>query len=164
MVAPLASLIAVFTTSLAATTGLVHMLVNRFAADRVSIADLAKSEAALLILAATVVVTLVVGSLLLMIWPGGEREKTSLPRTETTNHPPGSRQILRLTRNAERLDSVEQDLIRAICDGKPYNDYTRNLLAEMRICTRKLLGELSDIDRLRDDRRTDEKKAETVNN
>jgi len=109
-----------------------------------------------LILAASVVVTLAVGSLVLMICPDDTRNiinRHSPPSSTTALDPKvtraDDRRILRLTRNAERLDTVEQDLIRAMANGEPLSEYTRKLLTEMRIRTCKLLGDLSDIDRSR---------------
>jgi len=48
---------------------------------------------------------------------------------------------------AERLDTVEQDLIRTLAQGNHVDPGTKRLLAEMRVCTDPLLGEFSDIGR-----------------
>jgi len=58
------------------------------------------------------------------------------------------RQVLHLTRSAERLDNVERDLIRKLSDSFPVDLTTRNLLTEMRICTNRLRGQLSDLEQL----------------
>lgn len=172
------SLAAIFLVAVVAVTALIHLAVNRFTEHSVSLAELATSEAVLLILAASVVVTLAVGSLVLMLWPSANAcdishrysraaaNPAATPIPETLTAANDTRQILRLTRNAERLDTVEQDLIRAMANGEPLSDYTRNLLTEMRICTCKLLGELSDIDRSRDESKppADKRSSELVRN
>jgi|GEM_PF-3927334 len=155
-VAPIASLIAIFLIALVAVTALMQLMVTHFTERAVSLTELATSESAVLILAASLVVTLIVGSLLLMLWPEGKgngeipppMSKSEItPSAEKTVARPDARQILRLTRNAERLDTVEQDLIRIMAHGGHFSDHTHRLLTEMRVCTCKLLGELSDLDR-----------------
>jgi hypothetical protein len=59
-----------------------------------------------------------------------------------------SHQVLHLTRNAERLDDVERDLIHRISDRFPVDLATQKLLTEMRVCTNRLRGQISDMERL----------------
>jgi hypothetical protein len=59
-----------------------------------------------------------------------------------------SLQLEQLSRSAERLDTVEQDLIRKLSETFPIDATTRQLLTEMRICTNRLRGQLSDIVRI----------------
>jgi hypothetical protein len=53
-----------------------------------------------------------------------------------------------LSRSADRLDTVERDLIRKISESFPIDSTTQQLLTEMRICTNRLRGQLSDIERM----------------
>jgi hypothetical protein len=59
-----------------------------------------------------------------------------------------SPQILHLIRSAERLDHVERDLIRQISSRHGVDRTTQRLLTEMRICTNRLRGQISDLERL----------------
>ena len=53
-----------------------------------------------------------------------------------------------MTRSAERLDIVENDLIRKISENYQVDLATRNLLREMRVCTNRLRGQLSYLEQL----------------
>jgi len=55
------------------------------------------------------------------------------------------RQILKLFRNAERLDMVEKDLIRRLVENHLTDKKTERLLSEVQICTCRLMKQLSDL-------------------
>jgi hypothetical protein len=59
-----------------------------------------------------------------------------------------SGQILKLVRNAERLNAVEQDLIRKLGQSHRADRATEKLLCEMQICTCRMMAQLADIDRM----------------
>lgn len=54
-----------------------------------------------------------------------------------------TRQMLHLTHSAERLDSVERDLIRQLSHNFTVDMPTHKLLTEMRVCSNRLRGQLS---------------------
>ena len=74
-------------------------------------------------------------------------EPTDTPADVSPMAESQSRDLERLNRSAERLDMVEQDLIRKISDTFTIDSTTQHLLTEMRICTNRLRGQLSDIKR-----------------
>ena len=153
-------ILGIFLVSLAATFTVTHIMINRFADHHVTVLEMVQSSVFGLVVALACLATMAAGSLLLLIGRHeGDDEPSGLWPPETLEPPeelesepevrPSYRQVLRLTRNAERLDHVEQDLIRTIALSEQVNPRTRRLLTEMRVCTCRLLGELSDIDRLR---------------
>jgi hypothetical protein len=85
-----------------------------------------------------------------------ERHETDSTSKPEPTFPVGSvrsetgltRQVLHLTRNAERLDNVERDLIHQISLRFPVDLTTQKLLTEMRVCTNRLRGQISDMERL----------------
>jgi hypothetical protein len=157
-VARSAALLGIFVISLVVTLTVTHLEIDRFTNRAVSISELMRSGALWPAVAFAALLSILVGALLLLMMvhkrvePKTERRQpaTASPESEfDTSLTPTTRQILRLTRNAERLDNVERDLIRAIAHDGGVHPYTQRLLKEMRICTSRLLGELSDMDRLR---------------
>ena len=73
-------------------------------------------------------------------------EPTASKVMEESMPEPPSRELQRLSRSVERLDMVERDLIRKMSDTFPIDSATQQLLTEMRICTNRLRGQLSDIE------------------
>jgi hypothetical protein len=70
------------------------------------------------------------------------------PRTGSTaadSRSGRSDRVLRLTRSAERLHRIEEDLIRKIADDYPTDKRTQRLLTEMQICTNRILVQLGDL-------------------
>jgi hypothetical protein len=57
-----------------------------------------------------------------------------------------SKQILRMTRNAERLHRVETDLIRKVCEIENADAPTARLMAELQICSNRMRAQLHDLD------------------
>lgn len=123
------------------------LVVQRFTERPVALWELAGADAFWLIVVLAATTTLGVCALLI-----------PTEKTRETNHPqllepagataePDARRILRLAHAAERLDTVELDLIRTLAQGNHVDPGTKRLLAEMRVCTGRLLGELSDIGR-----------------
>jgi hypothetical protein len=76
-------------------------------------------------------------------------DQESTEQSNATRHAADdlTHRLLRLTSNAERLTGVEHDLARKIVDGSRVDSATRRLMAEMQICTNRMLGQLSELSR-----------------
>lgn len=57
-----------------------------------------------------------------------------------------SKQILRMTRNAERLRRVETDLIRKVYELDETDPPTARLIAELQICSNRMRAQLNELD------------------
>jgi hypothetical protein len=161
-VARSAVLLGIFAISLTVTLAVTSLMINRSGQHSVTILELIQSGAFWPALAFALVLTLTIGSVTVFATTrgrvaedppapasGNTVQETTIDENVEPAVSPTSRQILRLTRNAERLDHVERDLIRAIAHDGGVHPYTQRLLREMRICTSRMLGELSDLDRLK---------------
>jgi hypothetical protein len=155
-----AQLLGIFVLSLVATLTVTHLIINSFSPEPVTVSQWAQSSVLWIVVTLACLITVGVGSMIFMIRVSRTREEDgpfTLPESPIRSDveeiertvSPRSGQILRLTRSAERLDDVEQDLIRSIAHQDRLNPGTQKLLTEMRVCTRRLLGELNDIDRLK---------------
>jgi hypothetical protein len=69
---------------------------------------------------------------------GVSRKTLTLYRTERLN---------KMTRSVKRLDEVEHDLISKITRSEKTDQPTVRLIAEMRICTNRILAQLGDMER-----------------
>ena len=58
-----------------------------------------------------------------------------------------NRQILSLFRSAERLDTVEKDLIRKLLENHLIDNSSRKLLSEVQICTCRIIKQLAEFSR-----------------
>ena len=65
----------------------------------------------------------------------------------STNPETRTHQVLQLVRKAERLDSVEKDLILQMSRSTRIDRSTKRLLTEMCVCTNQLIGQLAEMDR-----------------
>jgi len=145
-----------FAVSTFLTFALVHDLLQRVLDAPTGFQTILKADLLWPLLALSVVVTLAnhtaIASLrrLLRRWrPTVSRDERLPPTPSAPRQAAGlSRQVLQLTRGAERLDLVERDLIRKISESSAVDTATRQLLTEMRICTNRLRGQISDIERL----------------
>jgi uncharacterized membrane protein len=58
-----------------------------------------------------------------------------------------SRQILKLFRSAERLNTIEKDLIRRLLENHLVDNSARKLLSEVQICTCRIIKQLAEFNR-----------------
>jgi len=138
------------------TFALVHNLLQRVLDTPTAFQTMLKADLLWPLLALSAVVTLAnhtaIASLrrLLRRWrPAVSRDEKHPPPPSAPRPATGlSRQVLQLTRGAERLDLVERDLIRKISESFAVDTTTQQLLTEMRICTNRLRGQICDIERL----------------
>ncbi|MBN1213182.1 MAG: hypothetical protein JXA92_11460 [candidate division Zixibacteria bacterium] len=72
-----------------------------------------------------------------------------------------SRQILKLIRSAERLDTVEKDLIRRLLENHLIDTSARKLLSEVQICTCRIIKQLSEFSRDNQPEKTEPPKVGT---
>jgi hypothetical protein len=140
-----------FAASLLVTTAFVYTLLTRIDSEAVTWGRLIQDDILwpILLLAATLAIGL--SALIRFATP----RKAAPPATPaSTLAPPAetferqsriniTRQVLRLSHNAERLDSVERDLIRQLSHNWTVDKNTHRLLTEMRVCTNRLRGQLS---------------------
>ena len=151
--------LSVFAVALAGTLVAGYAFVNGITETQHSLDEIFRGDFLWLLVAVSAAITLGVCGLLLFIetrlsdWkvPFHEHDRkdhnlfsltdSSDPDSDLTSR------LLRLNRYAERLRNVEQDLIRSISENYEIDLPTRRLLTEMQVCTNRLLGQLSAIDR-----------------
>jgi len=73
-----------------------------------------------------------------------ENRDDSIPEIDSSPIAASGRQIIKLKRNAERLNNVEQDLIRKI-SAFDTDLTTDKLIAEIQICTNRMLKQLEEV-------------------
>lgn len=145
-----------FAASTFLTFALVHNLLERGLDTTIAFQTMLKTDLFWPLLALSAVVTLTNHTAIVSLRRLLRRWRLTVDRNEQHPSTPSaprqatglSRQVLQLTRGAERLDLVERDLIRKISESFAVDNATRQLLTEMRICTNRLRGQISDIERL----------------
>jgi len=76
--------------------------------------------------------------------PGAESRDDSIPKDDSDTTATPGRQIIRLMRSAERLNDVEHELIRKI-SAFDTDLTTDKLIAEIQICTNRMLKQLEEV-------------------
>ena len=139
----------VFAMSLAGSLVAGYFFLNYVAHDRVPFSRLLQAELLLPQIAVAMAITLGAGVIVML----------SVQRRSRDSHEPDeqaersaaesdlSTPILRLHRNAERLNSVEHSLMVRMSHCEAVDLNTRSMLAEMQMCTKRLMGGLAELDR-----------------
>ncbi len=152
-----ATILGLFVLSLAATFTLIYILLNRITETPVGFLSLMRPDVFWLLTALAFAVMVAGRRLVAFTIRQSSRrsaaadaaKKVTARKPEAQRRSGVSSQVLNLTRNAERLDIVERDLIRKISDTYQVDLATQKLLTEMRVCTNRLRGQLSDLERLK---------------
>jgi hypothetical protein len=144
-----------FVFSGALTAILVHLLLEWFMGRALPLRDLFRPEMLWPTLALAGALTFANYAVLTLL-SRKHRSQDEITPAETTGTEkapadasvaPHSHTLDHLNRSADRLDLVEQDLIRKMSLSYPIDSTTQRLLTEMRICTNRLRGELCDMER-----------------
>lgn len=145
-----------FVISLVAALTVLYLILHRMMDQPISPLDLWQSSFVWPMILPALMVAIGLDAVIRSVFPrkhqapinGKAGPVPARPQQETRVRSDFARQVLHLTRNAERLDNVERDLIRRISDGFPVDLATQKLLREMRICTNRLRGQLSSLEQL----------------
>jgi len=151
----------VFAVALAGTVAAGYLFAVRIAGQQFDISNLLQGEFLWPLIGVSVAITLGLSWVLLFI----ETRLSRYPDVPVQNDEPesaseaGNRiqhgysdreyslRLLKLKRNADRLNEVEQDLIRKLSEGHEMDIATEQLLTEIQICTHRLMAQLADLQR-----------------
>jgi len=131
----------VFTLSLIGCLVTGYFLLSHVSANTFRFVHLLRTELLLPQIAIAMAMTLGAGTIVLLTLG---RRKSGGNEGETEDFTPP---ILRLHRHAERLNAAEMDLMVKMSHSDAVDLNTRSILAEMQMCTKRLMGGLAELDR-----------------
>lgn len=139
----------VFAMSLAGTLATGYFFVNYVSGDKIRFGQLLQGDLLFPLIAIAVAITLAAGTLV-MFSLRHEKDEETPPITPEVHHtPPGENlyPILKLHRHAERLGAIERSLMVRMSHSEAVDLNTRSILAEMQMCTKRLLGDIAEMER-----------------
>lgn len=156
-------ILGVLTTSLALIVAGGFFLIRQFNHSSLDLADLLQSPLLLPIIVisgALAIMASIAGTIILQ---SQSDDTTSIESTTLSPKPRAtvsdtigqdyiSGRLAHIKRHVERLTDVEQTLARRMSDLDQVDPTTKKLMAEIQICTNRMLGHISDIDRWQENR------------
>ncbi len=139
----------VFAMSLAGTLTTGYFLLNYVTGDKIKFSQLLHGDLLFPLIAIAMCITLGAGGIV-MFTLRQHRSQEEAPAPSPEPIAPAkdlSPPILRLHRNAERLNEVERNLAVKISHSDAVDLNTRSMLAEMQMCTKRLMGGLAELER-----------------
>ncbi|MCP4685836.1 MAG: hypothetical protein GY867_10380 [bacterium] len=139
----------VFAMSLAGVLATGFFFLNYVSGDLTAFSQLLHEELLFPLIAIALGVALGAG-LIVMVTLRRKEVQAAAPAPQTDPQVPTkdpSPPILRLHRNAERLNAVEHNLMVKMSHSDAVDKNARSMLAEMQMCTKRLMGGLADLER-----------------
>jgi len=139
----------VFAMSLAGTMTTGYFFLNVVTGDLVEFSQLLREDLLFPLIAIAMGITLGAGGVVMFtLRHRGAEETTPPPSPDSIAGAKGpSPPLLRLHRNAERLNAVEHKLMVRMSHSDAVDLNARAMLAEMQMCTKRLMGGLAELER-----------------